>query len=318
MRRLPTAQGIISVKIASGKQLGTGFVADDMGHIIAHIKASSQPLLVNTTDGTEYTADMVARDKISGLSLLKVTGDIAALNPYIVARDLAEPQRKVFGIKVHADPAQNEVVGGALADIRQPENDALTGYYLHNARVDEAGMGGPLFNNCGEVVGVIVPKPKSFAGLFISDEERTSYAVPIEWLMSRFVQSLHPQRATPPCLSDADQVAAVQARLEEESRRAAEAAQETAAAQARLEEESLRATEAVQETAAAQAKLEEESRRATEAVQETAAAQAKLEEESRRATEAVQETAAAQAKLEEESRRATEAAQETAGGASGT
>ena len=269
--------GIISVKIASGKQLGTGFVADGMGHIIAHIKASSRPLLVNTTDGTEYTADMVARDKISGLSLLKVTGDIAVLNPYIVARDPAEPQRKVFGIKVHADPAQNEVVGGALADIRQPENNALTGYYLHNARVDEAGMGGPLFNNCGEVVGVIVPKPKSFAGLFISDEERTSYAVPIEWLISRFVQGLHLQRATTPCLSDADQAAAAQARLEEESRRAAEAVQETATAQARLEEESLRATEAVQETAAAQARLEEESRRAAEAAQETAAAQAELD-----------------------------------------
>ena len=221
----------------------TGFVADVNGHIIARINAPNQTLSVSTVDGAQYSAHTVAYDKTSGLALLKVDEGADTLKPYIFAHHPAEPQRKVYGIKAQTPVAQSSVVGGTLSGV-QPSNGTPPDYYLHNALVGDTGMGGPLFNNCGEVVGVIVPPPKFLARLLISEKESsTAYAVPIEWLVSQFAtRGVRPVRAAAPCLSEAEQLAAAeqkttvtQSKLEEEARRAAVTAQAAVVAQTELD-----------------------------------------------------------------------------------
>ena len=138
--------------------------------------------------------------------------------------------------------AQSSVVGGTLSAV-QPSNGTPPDYYLHNALVGDTGMGGPLFNNCGEVVGVVVPQPKFLARLLISEKESAAYAVPIEWLVSQFAtRGVRPARAASPCLSEAEQLAAAeqkttvtQSKLEEETRRAATTAQAAVDAQTELD-----------------------------------------------------------------------------------
>ena len=247
----PDVGGIVLVGTmadVSGNRLRTGFVADDKGHVIAHIGKTREVLLVKTMDGTIHTAQMVDYDDINDLALLKMTTGIENLKPYDFAHDPAKLQRRVFGIKVQEDSAQNQVIAGTLASMSERESDIRPGYYRHNALVGEAGEGGPLFNNCGEVVGVIVPQPEWLASFFGGTEDDVSaYAVPIEWLAGRFgAQGLLPIRATDVCLSESDQAAARELR-------AAEAVQE---AQARLEEEANRVADATQKAATAQAELD--------------------------------------------------------------
>ena len=239
----PAITGIVAVGTTAEAAPGrTGFVADDNGYIIARIKVPNQTLSVSTVDGAQYSAHTVAYDKASGLVLLKVDEGADTLKPYIFAHHPAEPQRKVYGIKAQVPVAQSSVVGGTLSAV-QPSNGKPPDYYLHNALVGDTGMGGPLFNNCGEVVGVVVPPPKFLTRVLIREKEGTAYAVPIEWLVSQFAtRGVRPARAASPCLSEAEQLAAAeqkttvtQSKLEEETRRAATTAQAAVDAQTELD-----------------------------------------------------------------------------------
>ncbi len=233
----PNAAGIVSVSTAAdGARSRVGFVADDKGHVIARINAPDQILFVNVASGASYTAHTIAYDTVNKLSLLKVANGSGRLQPYTFARDPAELQRQVFGIKVHRDPAQSQAVRGTLASVKQLRSSTRPDYYLHNALVGGAGMGGPLFNNCAEVVGVIVPQPQFLKRLFIREKESTAYAVPIEWLVRQFgTQGMQPASAATTCLSQAAQTATAQAELEEKARQAAQAARAKEAAQAELD-----------------------------------------------------------------------------------
>ena len=122
----------------------------------------------------------------------------------------------------------------------------------------------------------MVPRKKKFLQrLFGGSEENTAYAVTTEWLINRFnAHGINPQRVATPCLSEVAQAAAAQVELEEESRRATEAAQATATAQAELD--------AVKDRLAAAQEGSEEERQRLEA--EVAARQTAVDEARERET----------------------------------
>ena len=283
----PDAGGIVivgtSVDTATDsavKRVSIGFVVDDHGHIIAHLqpKTPNQIFSVQVSAGVSIKATAIEHDAASGLTLLKARSGVENLVRYPFALDPAQPQRKVFAIKVPEDPLLRHVIGGALSKVQQPEPGVHPGYYLHNAVVGKRGAGGPLFNNCGEVVGVMVPRKKKFLQrLFGGNEENTASAVTAEWLINRFnAHGINPQRATNPCLSEVAQAAAAEVELEEETRRATEAAQATATAQVELD--------AVKDRLAAAQEGSEEERQRLEA--EVAARQNAVDEARTRETAA--------------------------------
>ena len=261
---------------SAAKRVSIGFVVDDHGHIIAHLqpKTPNQIFSVQISAGVSIKATAIEHDTASGLTLLKARSGVENLYPF--ALDPAQPQRKVFAIKVPEDPLLRHVIGGALSKVQQPEPGIHPGYYLHNAVVGKRGAGGPLFNNCGEVVGVMVPRKKKFLQrLFGGNEENTASAVTAEWLINRFnAHGINPQRATNPCLSEVAQTAAAEVELEEETRRATEAAQATATAQGELD--------AVKDRLAAAQEGSEEERQRLEA--EVAARQNAVDEARTRET----------------------------------
>ena len=299
----PDAGGIVIVGTSVGtgtdseaKRVSIGFVVDDHGHIIAHFqpKTPNQIFSVQVSAGVSIKATAIEHDTASGLTLLKARSGVENLYPF--ALDPAQPQRKVFAIKVPEDPLLRHVIGGALSKVQQPEPGIHPGYYLHNAVVGKRGAGGPLFNNCGEVVGVMVPHKKKFLQrLFGGSEENTAYAVTTEWLINRFnAHGINPQRVATPCLSEVAQAAAAQVELEEESRRATEAAQATATAQAELD--------AVKDRLAAAQEGSEEERQRLEA--EVVARQNAVDEARARETAAQGALEAAQNALQETRRAA--------------
>ena len=299
----PDLEGVVSIDRADRSRAGSGFVADDKGHVLTRVDALGEVLFVTTTAGVTYNARQIDRDPDSGLSLLRLASGADALSPWPFARAAAEPERRVYAIRGAATAADATLVSGSLANIqRSPQGRPEI--YLHNALTGEAGLGLPLFNNCGEVVGVVVPRPG--VCLFCGDDsDRAAYALPIDQVQSRFARrGLAPARAAADCVSEAARAAEAEARAEAEQERAQAAAE---AAEARLQalERELEQNADAGETERARLEAEMEQRRAELARAEEARrgaeeAQAAAEEERR-------EAEAARAAAEEEQRRAEEA-----------
>ena len=299
----PDLKGVVSIDRADRSRAGSGFVADDKGHVLTRVDAPGEVLFVTTTAGVTYNARQIDRDPDSGLSLLKLASGADALSPWPFARAAAEPQRRVYAIRGGATAADATLVSGSLANIqRSPQGRPEI--YLHNALTGEAGLGLPLFNNCGEIVGVVVPRPG--VCLFCGDDsDRAAYALPIDQAQSRFAgRGLAPARAAADCVSEAARAAEAEARARAEQARAqaeAEAAQARLQALERELEQNADAGEA--ERARLEAEMEQrraELARAEEARREAEEAQAAAEEERRQAEEA-------RAAAEEEQRQAEEA-----------
>ena len=308
----PDASGIVTIgetENAPPADARAGFVVDNAGHIIARIK-SNAVLHVNTAGGMALTARMIGYDAASGLALLKVTGDATPLKPYVFGHSPTEVQRKVYGIKINQASAQHEVVAGLVSGVLPQGGEALSGYYQHNALVADTSAGGPLFNNCGEVIGVITRGLKSrtlLKRLFGGAPDAIEYAVPMEWLVSKFdALGMQPERAAAPCPSEAAQAASAQ--------QAKEAAQAEAASAQQAKEAEQRAKEAAQAEAASAQQAKEAEQRAKEAAQAKAASAQQAAEAEQRAKEAAQaeldavknQLEAAQGASEEEKQRLRE------------
>ena len=294
--------------------ISVGFVADEAGHIITYISSPPENLFVfnNINDGTSHRAHKVAYDEMSKLVLLQLDGSTENFQPYKFALKPAELQRKVYGINLENE-ADARVVTGALASIEEAESDQRPNYYLHNALVGKNNLGGALFNNCGEVVGVIVPK----LGWFSRTPKGTQYAVPVDWAINKFsAQALQITPVPDVCLSDAEQ-AAEKVRLATEAKHVAAAAkeaaeQEVARKQAELDalkqksEEEKGASE--EELQRLKADIEARQKDAKEASDKATAAQ----EAHAAAKEAAQEAHAAAKDAEKEAKEALAEAQDVA------
>ena len=240
----PNASGMVIVGTtadASPASARVGFVVDDAGHIIARIQ-SNATLYVDTADSTSpLTAGIVKYDETTGLALLKVTDGAASLKPYTFAHSPTEDQRKVYGIKINQTPTphEHEVVAGAVSGVLEPRTEVPSGYYQHNALVGDTSAGGPLFNNCGEVVGVITRGTKSrslLKRLFGSAPDAVGYAVPIEWLERQFgALGMQLARTDTVCLSESAQVESAQQAVEAAESEAESAQQAVEVAQTELD-----------------------------------------------------------------------------------
>ncbi len=279
-------------------RISVGFVADETGHIITYMSSPPENLFVfnNINDGTSHRAHKMAYDEISKLVLLQLDGSTENFKPYKFALESAELQRKVYGINLENEP-DTRVVTGALASIEEAESDQHPNYYLHNALVGKKNLGGALFNNCGEVVGVIVPKP----GWFNRTPKGTQYAVPVDWAINKFsTQEWQITRVTDVCLSDAKQAA-------EKVRLATEAKQVAAAAKEAMEQE---AAKKQAELDALKQKSEEEKGASEEERQRLKADIETRKKEAREASDqvtAAQEAHAAAKDAEKEAKEAKEA-----------
>ena len=123
--------------------------------------------------GAGYRAERVSVDAKTGLALLKVLGKMKPV--YEFARQRVETARTVHAFKEIADghlPLVRGVVAAIEEQLAENRGDDAIVHIVHNALVGEAGYGSPLFNNCGEVVGVVVPPPS------VEIEQRPIRALP--------------------------------------------------------------------------------------------------------------------------------------------
>ena len=166
---------------SSGAVSGSGFIISDDGyiltnyHVVEDAHKGNYDINVMLYDGTTYLATIVGFEESNDIAILKI--DAEELNP----ATLADSNEIKVGDTVYA-------VGNPLGElefsmstghisaldrvITTEENESINMFQI-DAAVNEGNSGGPLYNNKGEVIGIVAAKYAS------SGVEGLGFAIPI-------------------------------------------------------------------------------------------------------------------------------------------
>jgi S1-C subfamily serine protease len=167
---------------ASGKSddLGTGVIANANGTIItaAHVITGAASIKITYSDGTSAAAKVASSDTRQDIAMLTpaklpdtlvpaVLGGGAAVGDDVVA--IGNP----LGLTA---TTTNGVVSGLHRTLTRPKQSDQSGLIQFDAAVNPGSSGGPLVNDRGQVVGIVVALANpTTAGTFIG----IGFAVPI-------------------------------------------------------------------------------------------------------------------------------------------
>ena len=136
--------------------LGSGFIIDPDGYIVTsdHVVAGGDKVTVIFQDNSRHPAEIVGRDALTDLALLKI--DAAAALPAVAWGDSAAAQVGDWVLAV-GDPFG---LGGTVSAgiISASGRDIHAGPYDDflqiDASINRGNSGGPAFNLAGEVIGI--------------------------------------------------------------------------------------------------------------------------------------------------------------------
>ena len=138
------------------QSLGSGFVIDPAGIIITnnHVIADADEIVVNFTDGSKLTAELVGKDLKTDIAVLRVKPE----SP-LVAVSFGDSDKSRIGDWVMAigNPfgLGGSVTLGIVSAIGRDINSGPYDNFIQtDAAINRGNSGGPLFNMNGEVVGI--------------------------------------------------------------------------------------------------------------------------------------------------------------------
>jgi serine protease Do len=138
------------------KSLGTGFIIDKKGFILTnnHVIEQTDEIRVRTADNKEFAAEIVGRDPMTDLALIRIRSD----KPFIPLV-LGDSNRLEVGDWVVAigNPfgLGNTVTAGIVsAKYRQIGAGAYDNFIQTDTPINPGNSGGPLLNTAGEVIGI--------------------------------------------------------------------------------------------------------------------------------------------------------------------
>jgi S1-C subfamily serine protease len=159
----PDSEGEPELPQQSG--LGSGFVWDEMGHIITnnHVVENATSIVVQFSDGREYPTSLIGADADSDLAVLKIDAPTSELTPLSVvdsstvkAGDLAIAIGNPYGLAGTMTVGIVSAIGRSLS----VNNGTMTGNYTipdiiqTDAAINPGNSGGVLLNANGQVIGV--------------------------------------------------------------------------------------------------------------------------------------------------------------------
>lgn len=145
------------VKIVTDKATGSGVVIDKDGFVLTnnHVIEGSTSMRVVVEDQWTVAAQVVGRDEVADLALLKITGrdfKVAQLGD----SNKIKPGDEVIAIGYPLNlPGAATVTKGIISAIRPQANPGNVQLQTDTA-LNPGNSGGPLFNGDGEVVGINV------------------------------------------------------------------------------------------------------------------------------------------------------------------
>ena len=151
-------------KINSSREtgsLGSGFVFDDLGHIItnAHVVESASSVTITFLDGSQYNAQIIGSDKFTDIAVIKVEEKPRYLHPL----QMGDSSTLKVGEQVAAigNPfgLSGSMTSGIVSQIGRLLPPQDTGFSIPNviqtdAAINPGNSGGPLLNMAGKVMGI--------------------------------------------------------------------------------------------------------------------------------------------------------------------
>lgn len=158
----------IEVTKPTKTSIGSGIIISEDGYIAtnSHLVAGGTSVRVIMQDGTEFEAEIVGKDELSDVAVIKV--DKTGLTPAV----LGDSDALIVGEHVTAigTPAGLELIGSVTDGIISGVNRDVKIYddtgalqktmklVQTNASINSGNSGGPLVNDAGEVIGIVTMK----------------------------------------------------------------------------------------------------------------------------------------------------------------
>ncbi|MCY3660796.1 MAG: trypsin-like peptidase domain-containing protein [Caldilineaceae bacterium] len=153
---------------------GSGFIWDEKGHIVtnAHVVQSADIMHITFQDGTMSVGKVLATDPDSDLAVVKIDPEGYELQPVTMGR--SEELQVGMRVAVIGTPfSQEQTLTSGIVSALDRTMNTMTRYRIpdsiqFDAATNPGNSGGPLFNNRGEVVGVvsqIISEQRSFSGI---------------------------------------------------------------------------------------------------------------------------------------------------------
>ena len=161
-----------NAKLISG---GSGFLINTKGYIItnAHVLKGTDAVVVNSK-GEEFNASILHIDLEKDLALLKINDpDYQRLEaiPYNIHKGNTDLGEQVFTLGY---PRNNIVYGEGYLSARAGYNSDSSTFQVHIS-ANPGNSGGPIFNNNGEVIGILSTRQAQADGVVFAVKSKNIY-----------------------------------------------------------------------------------------------------------------------------------------------
>jgi serine protease Do len=162
-------KSIIKQKIQPGTAIidgGTGFMIDAKGYLVtnAHVVKNGKSIVVENNKGEQFVAEIVKLDAVKDIAILKINDkDFKPLGtlPYSIKKSSTDVAERIFTLGF---PRNDVVYSEGYLSAKTGFNGDTLSCQLGIA-VNPGNSGGPVFNNRGEVVGILSTKEKQAEGV---------------------------------------------------------------------------------------------------------------------------------------------------------
>jgi len=160
-------EGVVKIQVVRSNtpgdvgSVGSGFVYDNLGHIItnAHVVDGATKATVTFLDGSQYDAEIIGKDKFTDIAVIKVSEKPRLLHPL----QIGDSSQLHVGEQVAAigNPfgLSGSMTSGIVSQMGRllPSQDSgfsIPDVIQTDAAINPGNSGGPLLNLRGEVVGI--------------------------------------------------------------------------------------------------------------------------------------------------------------------
>jgi len=160
-------EGVVKIQVVRNNipgdtgSVGSGFVYDNLGHIItnAHVVDGANKATVTFLDGSQYDAEIIGTDKFTDIAVIKVSEKPRLLHPL----QIGDSSQLHVGEQVAAigNPfgLSGSMTSGIVSQMGRllPSQDSgfsIPDVIQTDAAINPGNSGGPLLNMKGQVVGI--------------------------------------------------------------------------------------------------------------------------------------------------------------------
>lgn len=164
---------------AQAKVGGTGFLVDGKGYLVtsAHVVTNADSVYLQNVKGEYFKAGTIYINHLSDIAILKITDDrfqpLKQL-PYSIQKNAAALGEEIFTLGFPRPSSEIVYNRGYLSAGTGYNGDTLA--YQIAISANPGNSGGPIFNDDGDVIGILSGKQITAEGVFFSSRSKNIFA----------------------------------------------------------------------------------------------------------------------------------------------